>query len=362
MSVQQQVNENRLEQALDRLVRVVNDASLALMISLGHRTGLFTALAGRGPVDSAGLAEAAGLQERYVREWLGAMTVGRITHHDPATATYWLDAEHAALLTGSGGLNVAATAQFVPVLAGVEDRLVECFREGGGVAYEEFPRFHEVMEADSEQTVLAALEEEILPLVPGLSERLRAGIDMLDVGCGRGRALQQLAAAFPASRFTGLDLSPEAIAHAEGGSSGLDNLRFLVGDAARLGDLWPARSFDLVTTFDAVHDQAHPARVLAGISGLLREEGTYLAQDINTSGSHHGDLDHPLGAFLYTISCMHCMTVSLAQGGDGLGAAWGRPMAEQMLAGAGFSVRAHQLPHDDQNLYYVCTRPPEGTG
>jgi SAM-dependent methyltransferase len=355
MSTTTEIDESRLDQTTERLVQVLNDGALALMISLGHRTGLFPALASHGPVTSQGLADAAGLQERYVREWLGAMTVGRIAGHDPDAGTYWLDAEHAAPLTDRGPFNLAATAMFVPVLAGVEDELVECFREGGGVPYEAFPRFHEVMEADSAQTVLAALEDAILPLVPGLTERLGAGIDVLDVGCGRGRALQQLARTFPASRFTGLDLSPEAIAHAERASADLPNLGYRVGDATRLVDQWPAGSFDLVTTFDAVHDQAHPAAMLSGIHDLLREGGTYLAQDINASGSHHGDLDHPMGPFLYTISCMHCMTVSLAQGGDGLGAAWGRPMAERMLREAGFaSVGAHALPHDEQNLYYVC--------
>jgi SAM-dependent methyltransferase len=355
MTTLTQLDAHRLDQTMERLVQVLNDGCLALMISVGHRTGLFAALASSGPTTSAGLAEAAGLQERYVREWLGAMTVGRIAAHDPEAGTYWLDAEHAALLTDAGPFNLAATAQFVPVLAGVEDQLVACFEEGGGVPYEAFPRFHEVMEADSAQTVLAALDEAILPLVPGLVERLRAGIDVLDVGCGRGRALRHLAQRFPASRFTGLDLSPAAVAYAERAADDRPNLEYLVGDATALGDHWPAGSFDLVTTFDAVHDQAHPAAMLSGIHEVLREGGTYLAQDINASGSHHGDLDHPMGPFLYTISCMHCMTVSLAQGGDGLGAAWGRPLAERMLRDAGFeSVEAHQLPHDDQNLYYVC--------
>ncbi len=241
------------------------------------------------------------------------------------------------------------------MLASVEDQVLECFRHGGGVPYEAFPRFHEVMEAESAQTVLAALEEAILPLVPGLTERLRQGIDVLDVGCGRGRALQVMARLFPASRFTGVDFSPDAIAYAAEKSADLPNLDYRIGDATRLEALWPTPSFDLVTTFDAVHDQAHPAAMLEGIRRLLRPGGSYLAQDIDSSGSHDGDRDLPLGPFLYTISCLHCMTVSLAQGGDGLGAAWGRPTAERMLAEAGFgSVAAHLLPHDDQNVYYVC--------
>lgn len=356
MTTATQPDADRLERTTERLVQILNDGCLTLLISVGHRTGLFETLATTGPTTSTGLAERAGLQERYVREWLGAMTVGHLVEHEPSTATYRLDAEHAGLLTSAGPFNLAATAQFVPVLAAVEDELVTCFRQGGGVPYGAYPRFHEVMEADSAQTVLAALETAILPLVPGLTERLADGIDVLDVGCGRGRALAQLARSYPRSRFTGLDLSPDALAYAESLAGDLGNLSFVGGDATRLVEVFAASSFDLVTTFDALHDQAHPAAVLAGIRTLLRPEGLYLAQDINTSGSHHGDIDHPLGPFLYTISTMHCMTVSLAQGGDGLGAAWGRPRAERMLAEAGFGqVAVHRLPHDDQNLYYVCT-------
>lgn len=345
---------DRLDPA-DRLVQILNDACLALMLSVGHRTGLWAAMADGLPRSSTALAERAGLQERYVREWLGAMTVGRLVAHGPAELRYRLTPEYADLLTDDGAANLAVFAQYVAVLGGVEDAVVNCFRHGGGVPYDAYPRFQEVMAADSAQTVLATLDEAIVPLVPGLAERLEAGIDVLDVGCGRGRALQHLARRHPASRFVGVDLSETAIATAREEGTDLPNLRFVAADATRLGDVVPACSQDLVTTFDAVHDQPHPAQVLAGIRAVLRPGGHYLAQDINTSGSPAGDLDHPLGPFLYTISCLHCMTVSLADGGDGLGAAWGRPRARRMLHEAGFGhVEEHLLPHDEQNVYYVC--------
>lgn len=346
---------DRLDPA-GRLMQILNDACLALMLSVGHRTGLWTAMADGVPRTSIELAEHAGLQERYVREWLGAMTVGRLLVHNPDDLSYRLTPEYADLLTDDGAANLAVFAQYVAVLGGVEDAVVSCFEHGGGVPYDAFPRFQEVMAADSAQTVLASLDETIVPLVPGLASRLAAGIDVLDVGCGRGRALQHLAHEYPRSRFLGVDLSASAIAAARTESSDLPNLRFVAADATRLTDHVPAASRDLVTTFDAVHDQAHPAQVLAGIREVLRPDGHYLAQDINTSGSPADDLDHPLGPFLYTISCLHCMTVSLADGGDGLGAAWGRPRARQMLHEAGFTqVQEHLLPHDEQNVYYVCS-------
>ncbi|SNR59834.1 Ubiquinone/menaquinone biosynthesis C-methylase UbiE [Haloechinothrix alba] len=342
----------------ERLVDILNHGALSLMLSVGHRTGLLDAMAETGPAGIGALAEHAGLDERYVTEWLGAMTVGAIVEHDPDTGTYTLPAGHAQLLTRvSGGDNLAAFAQYIPLLGGVEDRIVECFRRGGGVDYAEFGRFHEVMEEDSAQTVLSALYDHILPLVPGLTERLAEGIRVIDVGCGRGRALNALASWFPRSTFVGYDLSAEAIAYARDTAAerGLGNVSFSVEDAARLAEIEMPGSADMVTTFDAVHDQADPAAVVRGIRHALADDGVYLAQDIDASSTHHGDREHPLGPLLYTLSCLHCMTVSLARGGTGLGAMWGRQRARELFESAGFTdIRIRTLEHDPQNAYYIC--------
>jgi 2-polyprenyl-3-methyl-5-hydroxy-6-metoxy-1,4-benzoquinol methylase len=233
---------------------------------------------------------------------------------------------------------------------------VECFERGGGVPYSAYPRFHEVMAEESDQTVVAALEAHILPLVPGLAGSLASGIEVLDVGCGRGRALARLATAFPRSRFTGYDLSAEAVAegNAQAAAAGLSNVRLEVRDVAAL----PASGrFELVTAFDAIHDQADPAAVLAGVRGALKPGGVFLMQDIGASRDAVNNAQHPLGAYLYAISCMHCMTVSLAQGGAGLGAVWGEETAHEMLRAAGFDViESHRLPHDIVNVYFVARR------
>ena len=276
-------SRQEMEQVADRMVGLLNDAALVLMLSLGHRTGLLETMGDSRSRTCEELARDAGLQERYVREWLGAMTVGRVVEHDPGEGSYRLGEAYAALVSGPG-TNLAVFTQYIPVLAQVEDAMVRCFRSGGGVPYDAYPRFHEVMAADSAQTVLAALDEVILPLVPGLVDRLAQGIDVLDVGCGRGRALHRLATTYPRSRFTGLDLSTEAIDEATRNARDLGNLDYVVGDAARIGERFGPRTFDLVTTFDAIHDQADPAALLAGVHLLLRPRGCYLAQDINTSG------------------------------------------------------------------------------
>lgn len=353
------LDETRAEAFAERMLDVLNSGALAVMISVGHRTGLLDAMAGAGPLTSAELAARAELDERYVREWLAAMTTGGVVELDADSAAYALPAEHARWLTRAAyPENLAVTAQFIPLVGSVEDHIVRCFREGGGVPYELFPRFHEAMAEDSDQTVLSALESGILPLVPGLVDRLEHGIDVLDLGCGRGRALTRLAARFPASRFTGLDLSDEAIAYGRAAAreAGLANLSFGVTDLGAFDRDAPEAAYDLVTTFDAVHDQGHPLAMLRGIRRALRRDGVYLMQDIGASSHVHENIHHPLGTLLYTISCMHCMTVSLAQGGEGLGTMWGDHKARELLALAGFaSVQEHRLDHDLVNAYYVVS-------
>jgi 2-polyprenyl-3-methyl-5-hydroxy-6-metoxy-1,4-benzoquinol methylase len=358
--IQPNLDPARLEAFEGRLLETLNGAALALMLSVGHRTGLFDALAGLPGVTSAELARAAGVDERYTREWLGALVTAGVVEHDAEAGTYRLPPEHAARLTRSASpANLAVPMQWIAVLGRVEDRIVECFRRGGGVPYEAFERFHEVMAEDSAQTTLAALLDGILELATGLRGRLERGLEVLEVGCGQGRALLELAAAFPRSRFTGYDLSSQAIASAnvEATRRGLGNVRFAARDVTVLDE--PGR-YDLVLAFDAIHDQHTPERVLREIAAALRPTGLFLMQDIRASSRLERNVGHPLAPFFYTISTMHCMTVSLAGGGAGLGTCWGEELALEMLAAAGFAhVDVRQLEHDIQNNYYIA-RPRAG--
>ncbi len=341
----------------ERMLRTMNEAALALMVSVGHRTGLFDVMAAMPAATSAELASSASLDERYVREWLAVMTTGRIVEHDGAAGSYWLPADHAAWLTRAAGMNNLGTAmQYIGLMAQVEDQIVDCFRHGGGVPYSAFPRFQAVMAEDSGAVHDATLIDMTLPLIPGLIDRLRQGIDVADVGCGSGHAINLMAEAFPRSRFTGFDFSDAGIAAArqEAERKGLANAGFEKRDAARLGE---NGRFDFITTFDAVHDQARPDQVLAGIAGALRPGGVYLCVDTSASSKLEENLDHPLGPFLYTVSCMHCMTVSLADGGMGLGTMWGEQTARKMLGEAGFaSIEVAHLDGDILNCYMIASK------
>jgi SAM-dependent methyltransferase len=340
----------------ERMNRMLNEASLALMVSVGHRTGLFDVMAQMRASTSAEIASRASLDERYVREWLAAMTAGGIVDYDGAAGTYALPAGHAALLTRSAGMdNLAAGMQFIGLLAQVEDQIVHCFRHGGGVPYSAFPRFTELMAERSGAGYDATLTDVVLPLVPGLTGRLQQGIRVADVGCGSGHALNLMAETFPRSRFTGFDLSDAAIAAArdEAVRKGLANARFERRDAAHLGE---DGGFDFIATFDAVHDQARPDLLLAGIASALRPGGIYLCVEGAASSELAGNLGHPRGPWLYTISCMHCMTVSLAEGGMGLGTMWGEQTARTMLGEAGFTSVEVVHREGDDDAYFIATK------
>jgi len=345
------------EEFAERMVGAIDSASVAIMVSIGHQTGLFDAMAGLPPATSAQIAQAARLNERYVREWLAAMTVGRIVDYDAAAGSYVLPGRRAAVLTRSAGPdNLARVAQFVPLLAEVEQKIIGCFRQGGGLSYSEYPRFHALMAEESGEVFDAALVDVILSLAAGLSERLRAGVDVADFGCGSGHAINVMAKAFSASRFTGIDFSDEGVAAgaAEAASLGLTNATFERHDVAQMDVL---DAYDVITAFDTIHDQAHPDRVLENIYQALRPGGVFLMVDIKASSRLEENVGTPLAAYLYTASTMHCMSVSLGFGGAGLGTAWGRQLATSMLADAGFGdVRIEEVESDPLNYYYIARK------
>ena len=354
---QEGLDQTKLEEFGGRALDILNKASLAVMMSVGHRTGLFETMATLPPSTIHEIAGAAGLQERYVREWLGAMVTGHIVDHDRDAATYSLPPEHAAFLTPAAQTNnIANFAQLIPLIGSVEDEIVECFRRGGGVPYSSYKRFPEVMRELSAPTFDFLLVDKILPLVSGLVDSLVNGIDVLEVGCGSGRAINVMAKAFPNSRFVGYDLIPEQIdtANAEAADQGLSNVRFEVKDVSTLEQ---TGHFDMVMAFDTVHDQAKPAALLDQVAAALKDGGTFLMWDVAASSHLHNNADHLLGPFLYSVSCMHCMAVSLSQDGEGLGAMWGQEKAEEMLAAAGLKdVQVHRIEEDPINCCYVATK------
>jgi SAM-dependent methyltransferase len=351
----QEIDQTKAEAFAGRMIGNLNGAGVALLTNLAHRTGLFETLAKLPPSTSEEVANAAGLQERYVRECLGGLVVGKVVDYDPATRKYSLPPEHAAFLTKAAGPdNLALFAQFLPLIAEVEGELVERFREGGGVPYSSYRRFAEVMAEASAPLYDRFLVEKMLPLIPGLRERLDRGIDAADIGTGAGHAINVLAKAFPQSRFVGYDFSEEGIRRgvAEAKAWGLRNARFEIQDVAKLGQ---KEAFDFVTAFDAIHDQAQPGTVLKEVYDALRPGGVFLMMDEGTSSLLEENVDGVIAPLLYTFSTFHCMTVSLAYGGEGLGTCWGKQKAQELLTKAGFmDITVHTLEGDIEHYYYVA--------
>jgi SAM-dependent methyltransferase len=350
-----QLDRARVQEFARTLFGHYTSGVLTLMVQIGHETGLFDAL-GRGPGTSADIAARAGLEERYVREWLGAVTTGGIVEYDAASAVYTLPAEHALCLTGTSPRNLAPRSQSLPMLARRLPGVIDAFRHGGGVPYSAFrPDFTEAMDAGWRLLYDGMLVTGFLPLAPGVPERLAEGIAVADVGCGTGHAVNVMARAFPRSTFVGYDIGEDAIERARGEARAmaLGNARFEVLDATRL----PAEPrHDLITSFDAIHDQRDPAAALRAIADALARGGVYLMMEPRASSRLEDNVGNPVAPYMYGVSVLHCMTVSLAEGGAGLGTCWGEDTARRMLGEAGFaSVEARDVP-GTQNRLFVCRR------
>ena len=339
----------------ERMVQVLNDGAITVLGSIGHQLGLFDVLTTLPWATSEQVADAAGLTERYVREWLGGVVTAGWVEYEPDGRLYRIRPDHAPFLSGTGVDNIARTMSLVTLMGEVTPKVLETFRTGGGLAYADYPGFHDGQAADSAAVNDASLIDAIVPLT-GVVDRLRAGIDVADIGCGEGHAVNLLAREFPNSRFWGFDFSPEALvpARAEAAAWGLTNATFVECDVANEAE---EEAYDLVTAFDAIHDQAHPATVLSNIQRSLRPGGTFLMVDIKASSHLENNLELPWASFLYAISTVHCMSVSLGQDGDGLGTVWGTELATQMLREAGFAeVHQYELEQDPFNAYFVSRR------
>jgi hypothetical protein len=339
-----------------RMLDVLTGSALSILVSVGHRTGLLSAAAA-GPATSAELAQRAGLSERHVREWLGAMVTGGFFEYEAASGRYALPAAHAARLTGDQAANVAPMTATLRALTGALPDLERCLREGGGLPQEAFAPHFESAGAGNGDLWRRIYDEQLvdgfLGAVPGLPGRLAAGARVLDLGCGSGHAVTVMARAFPASRFTGIDIDREGIARAEAERAGLGlgNAAFEVADAARLA---PEPPYDVIMAFDAVHDQHSPAEVLRRVRAALAPGGMFVMVDAKFSSHLENNIGNPLAPLCYAISFLYCTPVSLADGGAGLGAMWGTELAGQLLADAGFGdVELIDSPRP-QNCIYAC--------
>jgi 2-polyprenyl-3-methyl-5-hydroxy-6-metoxy-1,4-benzoquinol methylase len=352
---QTDVDAAAVEEFAAKLIETITGGLITCLIEIGRRVGLFE-LAAAGPGTSAELAERGGLQERYVREWLAAMSTAGILEYDAGNGRFWLPVEHAAVLTGDSYDNLAPVAYLASVVIRQGDAVAERFTEGGGVPWAAYlPEMHDVMDVLWQPMYRDLLVQQILPLAPGLVEKLESGTRVAEVACGSGNGTLVLARRFPNSRFVGFDLDADAIAIARSRVGGLHNVSFEVADAATLSSAQP---FGAAFVFNSVHDQARPFEVLSSIQSILEPGGTFLMNEPRISSNLEDNIGNPVAPMTYAISLLHCMTVSLAEGGAGLGTGWGEQVALRLLADAGFGpVEVHDAPGDPGNAIFVTHRP-----
>lgn len=357
-----ELDRDALKRFAIRLMGIYGDAALVQMIDLGARTGLTAAVA-EAPGTSAELAARTGLVERYVREWLHGMATGTILDHDPTTGRFSLPQERAACLTGDSFYNTAAMAQVVANGNRNNERLAEAFRTGGGIAYSEQPDDVVArMDAMGRARYDTFLVDAYLTVDEDLHGALVAGADVCDVGCGSGHVANLVALAFPECRVEGVDADPAAIeaARAEAAELGLDNVAFSVADATSL----PPASFDVVTSFDVIHDLPRPGAALEAIHAALRSDGTFLMYDGGAPALLEEQAALPWSTMMYGISLNACLANAMADpaadGSEALGPMWPREAAEAALRAAGFDLAGvHPVKGDPMNVLYVA-RPAAG--
>ncbi|MHA2089762.1 MAG: class I SAM-dependent methyltransferase [Candidatus Kariarchaeaceae archaeon] len=352
-------NQKKIDEFSGKMLEIINNSHLGLMTSIGHRTGLFETISQLPPSTSDHIAQSSSLNKRYVREWLNAMVVGKIIDYDSQNKFYSLPREHAKVITNEAGLgNLAYFSQLIQPLAAVVDKIVDSFKNGGGVSYDH-PQARKYLKIWAQWTSRFFDENLILktlPLMPDVISALEKGINVLDVGCGNGHSTNLIASNFPNSIVTGYDFSEIAIQAAvdESKNLGLTNVNFEIKNIEKLNE--PAK-YHFITAFDSIHDQAKPAVVLKLIANSLTDDGTFLMVDIKSSSNVEDNMDHPAAPWLYSSSTMHCMTVSLAYNGQGLGNMWGEEKALEMLNDAGFTnIEVKEVEGDVFNNYYIAKK------
>jgi SAM-dependent methyltransferase len=353
MGKQALFDEARAEAFVGTVLGNVGGTMVTAVAAIGDRLGLFKDLAAAGPATASELAERNAINERYAREWLSLMAAAGYLDYSPSSGKFTLPAEHAPVLAEeSGPVFFGGCLQMLPPAIAVLDELTDAFRTGGGVPQSAYSdAWWDGMERFTAGWFENHLIQEWIPAMPDVEAKLQSGALVADVGCGRGRALVKLATAYPKSKFVGYDVFGPSVDRAtinakEAGVE--DRVRFEQRD----GSKGLPETYDVIFTFDVVHDAVDPRGLLRTIRESLAADGVYVCLDINASHRLEENAG-PLGSLFYGFSVLYCMTTSLANGGEGLGTCgFNEEVAKELGAEAGFSA-VHRVPLENpfNNLY-----------
>lgn len=349
------MDRDAIKAFMGRFMEMTTGAAVMGVVSVADRAGLFRMMSGRPPATLDEVVAYTGFDTRYLEEILATLAASGIVVYDAERRTYHLPDEHAACLADeSSPYCLAGWTQMVPALYRAIPGVARACREGGGVAFSEFgPDMVEGIARANGPGTRILLTRKWLPVMGDVVARLESGIRVADIGCGAGEAAIAMGRAYPSSQIVGFDVDALSIERAKAAAreAGLDNVAFerASGDAIPLEP-----GFDLVTTFDVIHDLVDPIAVLRRIRDALGEGGSYLMVEPVAGDELHDNL-HPAGALTYAMSTLHCMTQSLAHGGAGLGAAWGPRRAEAHCREAGFSKFERLEVPNPFNAFYRVT-------
>jgi SAM-dependent methyltransferase len=331
------MDEKKVEELAFRVVGDMGGAFTMALGYIGDQLGLYKAMQGAGPLTSDQLATKTDLNERYVREWLRAMVAAEYIDFDTAAERYLMTEEQAFVLADEdspmfvgGGFNFTT-----PTIYNVP-RVMDAFRNGGGIPYDEIGgEIPCAIERFFRPGYLNFLASDWFKAIPGLTEKLEQGAIIADIGCGRGQSSLAMAKAYPKSEIIGIDYHRDSIGAAMklAAENGVSNVKFIQGPAE---DIPRDRAYDLVCAFDCIHDMVDPVGTLRAIRAVMANDGVYIWSEPNASANAHENRN-PVGKTFHSISPLHCMTVSLAHGGAGLGTVIGEQGARSLASEAGFS-------------------------
>ena len=340
------IDESRLNDLIGKVIGDVAGALGVFMAYLGDQAGVFDALDGAGRLSVAELAAKTGLNEKYLREWLGSVCAAGYVNHHAEDETFSLDPEQALVFTREGqpacmqGFFQLIVSQF----AGHE-KATETFRTGQGRPWGDHPaclfcgtdRFFR-------PGYQANLIDNWIPSLDGVEAKLKAGARVADIGCGHGSSTVLMAQAYPNSTIVGIDYHAPSIeaARAKAAEAGVSNVEFQVAKAQDFA----GEGYDFACIFDALHDMGDPVGAARHIRETLAPGGTFMLVE-PMAGDSMADNMHPLGQIFYAASCTICTPNSLSQEvGLGLGAQAGQKALTEVLAEAGFGNvrRAAETP------------------
>ncbi len=331
------MNDQKVEEIAFRVVGDMGGAFVMALGYIGDRLGLFKAMAGAGLMTSAELAAKTGLNERYVREWLRAMVAAEYIDYDLSSGKYAMTDEQAFVLANEDSpMFVGGGFHFTTPSIWNVPKIMEAFRKGGGISYselgDEIPIAIERFFGPGYRNFLA---KEWLAAVPGLVAKLEKGATIGDVGCGCGQSTVAMAKAFPKSRVIGIDYHAPSLGRGRklAATGGLNNVEFIQATAEQIPR---DRKYDLICSFDCIHDMVTPRAALKAIHDALVPDGVYVWSEPNASANAHENRN-PIGRTFHAISPLHCMTVSLAHNGEGLGTVIGEQGARELAQEAGFT-------------------------